>query len=315
MKIAVCVSGSFRSSNVTLRKNLQRLSSAGHQLDLYAHVQFPPTDSVVRNAYDSNPYSLIGRYLPFVRVFRSENERTVPSEQLRDTAESVTIQLENRTFDQILSDLELQHTWDELFVERKNIPRCGSNLRPHEPHFRNTLFMLENMRQADSLRAKSQSAYDGVLRLRPDFLISEDFVEALDPTRLVVPIRNSGREFDYGWGHMSDQCFFCSPDTMTQLVSVVDHLKELWDVNNVFVPESFSAPFLYGDVILCYWKNRTLNVPTLCVRRGGDLVREKQDNVFIGQPEFRKLRRAYVNWLDYNKQVSLWQKTQRAGKS
>jgi hypothetical protein len=246
-------------------------------------------------------------------VFVNDQAKKTTESELVRNLEPVETEIESRSLEEILNDYGLTDTWRDLFDS--NRPISGSDgLRPHKPHFVNTLFMLANMHRADLLRQACQTNYDGVLRVRPDFALSEQFVDALDPTCLVVPIRTSGREFDYGWGHMSDQCFFSSPAAMSVLTSLVHELHDLWSPSKVFQRRSFSAPFLYGDVIVCYWKSHALNVPTLLVEKGGDLVREKRAHLVIGHREYRPLRERQLEWLAYNRRVSTWQHAHKPGR-
>jgi hypothetical protein len=164
------------------------------------------------------------------------------------------------------------------------------------------------MYEAECERKNSDVTVDGVLRLRPDFLMSHTFINSLDAESLVIPIRTSGREFDYGWGHSSDQCFFSNTSTMSSISEVVLSLKDLWSEDNVYVPESVSAPFMYGDVLLGYWMHHKVNIKKNLVHNGGDLVREKTVKKYFWNKNFFDHRNQYHNWINYNRNVAKWQK-------
>jgi hypothetical protein len=213
----------------------------------------------------------------------------------------------------ILIDFGLEKTWHHLQNFEIEIPGTSRTLRPHLPHFRNTLFMLVNMYEAERERQRSNLIVDGVLRLRPDFLMSRSFLNSLDPKNLIIPIRTSGREFDYGWGHSSDQCFFSNPSAVSSISNLVLHLEDLWSKEKVYVPESFSAPFLYGDVLFGYWTKHQLNTRKILIADGGDLVREKIVRKYLWNRNFLAQRSQYLNWVEYNRSVAKWQNAQRKG--
>ncbi len=306
MKIAVCISGALRNSADVIAENLKNLRDSGHQIYVYMHLQ--NASSSFRNSYDGNIYSKSRIYFPYIKGFETPNIQSNLDEICLALNIHSKIRTESRDFEQILSDFGLEKTWSQLESMGIEISGTSKLLRPHLPHFRNTLFMLVNMYEAECERKNSDVTVDGVLRLRPDFLMSHTFINSLDAESLVIPIRTSGREFDYGWGHSSDQCFFSNTSTMSSISEVVLSLKDLWSEDNVYVPESVSAPFMYGDVLLGYWMHHKVNIKKNLVHNGGDLVREKTVKKYFWNKNFFDHRNQYHNWINYNRNVAKWQK-------
>lgn len=311
MKIAVCISGSLRDSTDIIAKNLKNLIDAGHQIYVYMHLQ--NASSGFRNSYDGNLHSKFGICLPFIKGFETPYIQSNLDEICIALNIQSKIRFESRNFQKILFDFGLNKTWSQLQNIGIEIPGTSELLRPHLPHFRNTLFMLVNMYEAERERINSDLEVDGVLRLRPDFLMSQTFINNLDTESLVIPIRTSGREFDYGWGHSSDQCFFSNTSIMSSMSEVVLHLEDLWSEKKVYVPESISAPFMYGDVLFGYWMHHELDIRKKLVDKGGDLVREKTVRKYLWHKNFFEHRNQYRNWINYNRTVAQWQKIQRYG--
>jgi hypothetical protein len=308
LKIAVCISGAVRNSSEIIASNLGNLKDLGHEIDVYMHLQKPSTS--FRNSYDGKIYSKSRCYLPYINGFETNNVEVQTDIPLSN---ELKIRFESRTFEQILFDFGLEKTWHQLQNIEIEIPGTSKTLRPHLPHFRNTLFMLVNMYEAERLREQFNLTVDGVLRLRPDFLMSQSFLKTLDPKNLIIPIRTSGSEFNYGWGHSSDQCFFSNPSAISSISNLVLHLEDLWSKEKVYVPESFSAPFLYGDVLFGYWMKHRLNTERILVPDGGDLVRENIVRKYLWNRDFLAQRNQYLNWVDYNRSVAKWQNAQRKG--
>ena len=284
---------------------------AGHQIYVYMHLQ--NASSGFRNSYDGNIYSKFRLYLPYIEGFETPYIHSNLDEICIALKIQSKIRFESRSLQQILFDFGLDKTWSQLLNIGIKLPGTSKLLRPHLPHFRNTLFMLVNMYEAERERINSDLVVDGVLRLRPDFLMSENFINNLETESLVIPIRTSSREFDYGWGHSSDQCFFSNTSIMSSMSNLVLHLEDLWSEKKVYVPESISAPFMYGDVLFGYWIHHELDIHKKLVHEGGDLVREKTVRKYLWHKHFFEHRNQYRNWVDYNRTVDQWQRIHRQG--
>lgn len=305
MKIALCISGSLRNSEDVILKNVRTLEEMGHKVNIFAYLE--TTASRTRLSLDTYPYSL-SSYNPlsiklFNQCFESKDISILP---LLSNFPDASILTEDRTFEDLLSSYNLGETWNNLCEFGQSIPMTPFQIKPFIPHFMNTFKMLSGIWNADQLRIKSDSNFDIVIRLRPDFLMSSNFVSALDNEGFVVPIRSSTTISDYGWGHMSDMCFACSPTLMSKTSDIVNNLNFLWDSSRVFVKESVNAPFMYGDVIVSYWVRNVLDITPSVVPNGGDLVRESSERYSLSKPEYWEHIRKYLSWLKYSRTLVYW---------
>ncbi len=305
MKIALCISGSFRESGNVVRENILRLISKGYSVSVFMHLDLP--DSPRRLNFDLNPNSIWASIRPYRSFFVQNSNLKLDNLDEIDGVDQVIITYESRSIDEIVKTYGIEDVWHNLPKFQKRIPNTATVIRPYIPHFRNTLRMLSSMWIADEARCSSDSEFKIVIRLRPDFLMSDTFASTISESELVVPIRDSGRAFTYVRGHFSDMCFAGPPEVMRSLCSTVLELKSLWNETRIFVPESIHAPFMYGDVILDYRARCELGFTPKLVPGGGDLVRERTESYSIFNQVFWKTRRQYATWLKYNHRVLLWQ--------
>lgn len=159
--------------------------------------------------------------------------------------------------------------------------------------------------------SNSNSSADMILRLRPDFQLSDNFVRELANLKnVVMPIRSSGWLWDYGWGYASDMVFAGSSPEMAKLSSAIDYVSDFWGNGRVLIHEKKTLPFIYGDAIFSFLLDK-FQIPMTPVADGGDLLRPKTMRIILGSSKYSRMRKELRMHHAYLAKWREWQKPSR----
>jgi len=176
------------------------------------------------------------------------------------------------------------------------------------PHFRNTLFMLHGIKEAYSLYEKSNYSADLVLRIRPDFLMTDQFASALESSeKVIMPVRTSGQIWDYGWGYASDMAFAGKPALIEKLSSAITYVPLFWAEKRVRILESRTLPFIYGDAVFSFLLNE-FKFTVAPIANGGEITRPVPKRFYPFSPHYRRMRHELNSHSRYLKAWKKWQK-------
>jgi len=308
MKIALCVSGSMRNSQHILQRNIDKLHKVGHKVFLFASIEdSEPRHRIARNN-EWSPY--LGFFRPWISVFLLNSKLPQPDLFEFKNVVKAEFRIENRTTEEMLRHFDLFATYCEL--DKTYIQNCRIkffNLRPYKPFFQNSLRMCVGISEAFKMYEKSEFSADYVLRLRPDFELSDNFVQTIKNTHIQMAVRNDAENWDYGWGYASDQVFGGRPIEMRVLSNALTELRSYWIKDEVINTRSSTVPFVYGDVI--FSKLMYLNdINPDLVFNAGDLYRERISRVYPWNRLFWQFYFQERTWRQYLFRVRMHQKVQ-----
>jgi hypothetical protein len=307
MKIGLCISGSFRGSALTIQQNLSHLREAGHEVTIYAFLR-PEVDSL-KVDWAMRRLPIIGYSRPWVSFYDFSDFRIEEIVELA-TEESWNFLEDSRTFDELLADYKLTRHYEcAVAIGTGFVNSRKFHSRRFPNHFRNTFLMLHGIYESHKLLDSGGAQFDLVLRLRPDFLMSEAFVSSLVPTNnVIMPITNSGSLWDYGWGYASDMAFASSPGNMKALCEAILQVPIFWHEDRIRIVEKRTLPFIYGDAVFSYLTDK-LNLTVHAIYKGGELIRPNKRYRFFFNRNYRKMKMEVKDNTRYLKQWRAWQTT------
>jgi len=308
MKIGLCISGSFRGSSLTIQQNLKHLREAGHEVAIYAYLQ--PEVNLFKVDWEINRFPLIGFARPWVSYYDFSDVQPHEIAELA-ASESWKIFQDSRTFNELLEHYELTETYKGAVAIGTEFVNFESFFKRTFPnHFRNTFLMLHGIYQSFKLLDSDDAQFDLILRLRPDFLMSQRFISSLTPTDLVImPIRDSGALWDYGWGYASDMAFASSPSNMRALSKAILHLPVIWQSDRIRITEKRTLPFIYGDAVFSFLMH-DLNLTVNPIYNGGNLIRPKKRYKTLFNRNYPKMKKEVK---DNTRYVEKWRRWQISG--
>lgn len=306
VKIAICISGSFRNSYSTILDNVARLENAGHVVEVFLVLQ--PESLGLKVDWENTK---LRRYKnSFSPIFYYDFSNFVDSE-IRSYAYTNDWSIVETKIDfEVLLDIYgLKNIYREAQSQADDfMMRWGKYKFPFPGHFRNSLLMLHGIYAAFNCYRDSGFEAELVLRLRPDFLMSNSFIAQIGKSSdLLMPIRDSGSLWNYGWGYASDMVFVGKPEQMEILCSAINYVPIFWDPWRIVIDETKTIPFIYGDAIFSFLLH-FFNIPMNSIPKGGDLVRQNRKRVTFLNSKFWDLRHELNLYLNYRKALRRWQR-------
>lgn len=251
---------------------------------------------------------IVGFYRPWINCFQFPDQE-LDKLKLMARSSSVQLQFSEIDFNHLLHSYNIKQYFDcaeKIAFEFINAGKVRKVNFP--PHFRNTLFMLHGIKEAHSLYEKSDFLADLVLRIRPDFLMADDFIAALEISdKVLMPVRNSGQTWDYGWGYASDMAFAGNPALIKKLSNAITYVPVFWAEDRVRISESRTLPFIYGDAIFSFLINE-FGFKVAPIANAGELIRPIPKRFYPYSRGYRRMRHELKSHARYLTAWKKWQK-------
>jgi hypothetical protein len=300
----MCVSGVLRDDGSLLLENVRILKEFGHSVSVFAVLE-QPTKSY-RLSKDRPHHRFFGRWRPWIELFVQSEIGFQKQSEVESLCEYFELQDSEADIEKIILERGLLEVVE--IIRNSTFVYKNQKLRPYWPYFANTIKMLSHISSSDEKRVQHGESYELVMRIRPDYQLTDKYVRGLDVNSLNFPIYSHRQAFDYGYGYASDNLFSGPPYLVAKLCKVVELLGQLWSKDELFVPISLSAPFLYGDVLIAKYISDNAVAPTNFIADSGCVIRQPVRRIYPFGILFWRFRSEDNLWRKYMREVRRFQR-------
>lgn len=231
-KIAVCISGEWRTGTIAWEKNFHKLNLQENEFVFFI--------STWKESYYSSREESINNL--FLKLFL---KRTIDNPEPFQISE-FDIRQVFISYGNIVIDVEDNHTWENIKIDIPYVPegRLGRKVL-------GSLRMFYKIKRADDLRKEYENMYgftfDQVIRIRPDSILDVDPIEIFEQANCDLLFFSDPNEKVFEWGPVNDQLFIANSKVMTLVTSAFDnllvHSKEVksWGLSNNSIHEVLVA--------------------------------------------------------------------------